>query len=99
RSPTRTGSESTCRGFTTPMVGPGSAAPRGSGAPGNRVGPAMSVPTWLHPLYEAERMRATDRWAIEDQMVPSLDLMERAGAGATRVVAAHVPAGRVAVVC
>ena len=31
-------------------------------------------------------MRATDRWAIEERGVPSLDLMERAGEGLARVV-------------
>ena len=32
-------------------------------------------------------MRAVDAWAIEEQGVPSLDLMERAGAGLARVTA------------
>ena len=32
-------------------------------------------------------MRAADAWAIEEQGVPSLDLMERAGAGLARVAA------------
>jgi ADP-dependent NAD(P)H-hydrate dehydratase / NAD(P)H-hydrate epimerase len=44
-------------------------------------------------------MRATDRWAIEEQGVPSLDLMERAGTGLARLVAERVPDGPVAVVC
>jgi len=44
-------------------------------------------------------MRATDAWAIETKGVPSLELMERAGEGLARVVAEHVPAGRIAVVC
>jgi len=44
-------------------------------------------------------MRATDRWAIEERGVPSLDLMERAGEGLARLVAARAPAGRVDVVC
>src|SRR5258707_441023 len=35
---------------------------------------------WLFPLYDAEGMRAVDRWAIEEQGVPSLELMEAAGA-------------------
>ena len=59
----------------------------------------MSFPRWMEPLPDAELMRATDRWAIEEQGVPSLDLMERAGAGLARVVAGVVPAGRVVVVC
>jgi ADP-dependent NAD(P)H-hydrate dehydratase / NAD(P)H-hydrate epimerase len=55
--------------------------------------------SWLEPLLEAERMRATDRWAIEVQGVPSLTLMERAGEGLAAVVAQRAPAGRIAVVC
>ncbi|MDP9384239.1 MAG: NAD(P)H-hydrate epimerase, partial [Actinomycetota bacterium] len=59
----------------------------------------MSWAAWLTPLPDAELMRATDRWAIEERGVPSLELMERAGEGLARVVAAGAPAGRVAVVC
>jgi NAD(P)H-hydrate epimerase len=44
-------------------------------------------------------MRATDRWAIEDQGVPSLDLMERAGAGLARLIEDVAPQGLVAIVC
>jgi NAD(P)H-hydrate epimerase len=44
-------------------------------------------------------MRAIDRWAIEQQGVPSLDLMERAGAGVARAVERVVPDGPVVVVC
>jgi ADP-dependent NAD(P)H-hydrate dehydratase / NAD(P)H-hydrate epimerase len=58
-----------------------------------------SLPDWLEPLPDAERMRATDAWAIEEQGVPSLDLMERAGAGLARLVADRAPEGAVAVVC
>ncbi|HLM09787.1 MAG TPA: NAD(P)H-hydrate dehydratase [Thermoleophilaceae bacterium] len=46
------------------------------------------LPDWLDPLYEAAEMRAVDAWAIEEQAVPSLDLMERAGLGLARVAAA-----------
>src|SRR5258707_154245 len=35
--------------------------------------------SWLDPVYDAQGMRAADSWAIEDQGVPSLDLMETAG--------------------
>jgi hydroxyethylthiazole kinase-like uncharacterized protein yjeF len=59
----------------------------------------MSGPRWLEPLPDAELMRATDTWAIETKQIPSLELMERAGEGLARVVAARVPAGRIAVVC
>src|SRR5215213_8373805 len=59
----------------------------------------MSLPDWLEPLPDAERMRATDRWAIEEMGVASLDLMERAGAGLTALVERVAPDGPVAVVC
>ena len=59
----------------------------------------MSDPAWLEPLPDAELMRATDRWAIEEQGIPGLELMERAGEGLARVVAHAVPAGPIAVVC
>jgi NAD(P)H-hydrate epimerase len=45
----------------------------------------MGLPHWLDPLYTAEEMRAVDKWAIEEQGVPSLDLMERAGIGLARL--------------
>jgi hydroxyethylthiazole kinase-like uncharacterized protein yjeF len=35
---------------------------------------------WLQPVYDATGMRAADAWAIEEQRVPSLELMEAAGA-------------------
>jgi len=47
-----------------------------------------SLPDWLDPLYEADEMRAVDAWAIEEMATPSLDLMERAGAGLARAAAA-----------
>ena len=58
-----------------------------------------NLPRWLDPLYTADEMRALDAWAIEDQGVPSLELMERAGAEVARVVTALAPAGPVRVVC
>ena len=60
---------------------------------------AMSTPRWLEPLPDATLMRATDAWAIDERGIPSLELMERAGEGLARVIAEHVPAGRIAVVC
>jgi NAD(P)H-hydrate epimerase len=54
---------------------------------------------WLSPLLDAATMRAVDRWAIDDQGVPGLELMERAGAGVARAVEQLAPDGRVAVVC
>jgi NAD(P)H-hydrate epimerase len=59
----------------------------------------MSRSPWLEPLPDAAQMRAIDAWAIETKGVPSLELMERAGEGLARVIAEHVPAGRIAVVC
>jgi NAD(P)H-hydrate epimerase len=59
----------------------------------------VTLPTWLEPLPDADVMRATDRWAIEEQGVPSLDLMERAGAGLARLVSERVPDGPLAIVC
>ena len=53
----------------------------------------MTLPDWLDPLYEAGEMRAVDSWAIEEQGVPSLDLMERAGIGLARVTAAAARGG------
>jgi NAD(P)H-hydrate epimerase len=44
-------------------------------------------------------MRATDAWAIEDQGVPSLELMEHAGAEVVRVITELVPADPVRIVC
>jgi ADP-dependent NAD(P)H-hydrate dehydratase / NAD(P)H-hydrate epimerase len=48
----------------------------------------MTLPGWLDPVYEAVEMRAVDRWAIEEQGIPGIDLMERAGIGLARVAAA-----------
>jgi ADP-dependent NAD(P)H-hydrate dehydratase / NAD(P)H-hydrate epimerase len=58
----------------------------------------MSLPAWLDPLWEADEMRAVDAWAIQEQGVPSLDLMERAGAGLARVTAAVARGGPIRVV-
>jgi ADP-dependent NAD(P)H-hydrate dehydratase / NAD(P)H-hydrate epimerase len=56
------------------------------------------LPDWLDPLFEAGEMRAADAWAIEEQGVPSLDLMDRAGSGLARVTAAAARHGPVRVV-
>ena len=58
-----------------------------------------SLPAWLVPLPDAETMRAIDRWAIEEQGVSSLELMERAGAGVARALERLAPDGPVTVVC
>jgi len=57
------------------------------------------LPDWLSGLPDAERMRATDRWAIEDQGIPGIELMERAGAGLAAMAAELAPDGAIAVVC
>jgi NAD(P)H-hydrate epimerase len=59
----------------------------------------MTTDGWLEPLPTAQQMRDTDRWAIEERRVPSLDLMERAGIGLAELVAATVPEGLVVVAC
>src|SRR3984957_455850 len=57
------------------------------------------LPDWCEPLLDAPQMRAVDRWAIEQQGIPSLDLMERAGQGVARAVEELAPDGPVVVVC
>jgi ADP-dependent NAD(P)H-hydrate dehydratase / NAD(P)H-hydrate epimerase len=59
----------------------------------------VSLPAWLEPLPDAEEMRATDRWAIEERGIPGAALMERAGTGLARVIAARAPSGRIAIAC
>ncbi len=54
---------------------------------------------WLEPLYDADGMRAVDRWAIEEMGVRSLDLMEAAGRAVAEAVGELAPNGPVRVVC
>jgi ADP-dependent NAD(P)H-hydrate dehydratase / NAD(P)H-hydrate epimerase len=54
---------------------------------------------WLQPLYDAEGMRAVDRWAIEERGVPSLELMETAGRAVAEVAGELAGDGPVRVVC
>lgn len=54
---------------------------------------------WLAPLYDAEGIRAMDRWAIAEQGVPSRQLMEAAGAGLAEAVAGLAPQGPVRIAC
>jgi ADP-dependent NAD(P)H-hydrate dehydratase / NAD(P)H-hydrate epimerase len=62
------------------------------------MAPPDPLPDWLDPLFDAAEMRAADAWAIGEQGVPSLDLMERAGAGLARVAAAEARPGPIRVV-
>ncbi len=57
------------------------------------------LPPWLEPLFTADEMRALDAWAIHDEGVPSLELMDRAGAEVARVVTARAPDRPVRIVC
>ncbi|HWA55323.1 MAG TPA: NAD(P)H-hydrate dehydratase [Solirubrobacterales bacterium] len=54
---------------------------------------------WLSPLFDAEGIRAVDRWAIEEQGVPGEQLMEAAGTALAEAVAALAPQGPVCIVC
>ena len=55
--------------------------------------------SWLEPLHDAESMRATDAWAIEDRGVPSLDLMETAGRAVAEAAVETAADGPARVVC
>jgi ADP-dependent NAD(P)H-hydrate dehydratase / NAD(P)H-hydrate epimerase len=59
----------------------------------------MTLPDWLDPLPDAGEQRALDEWAIGEQGIPGLELMEAAGTGLADLVGELAPAGRVAVVC
>jgi hydroxyethylthiazole kinase-like uncharacterized protein yjeF len=59
----------------------------------------MKLPDWCEPLLDASQMQAVDKWAIEQRGIPSLDLMERAGAGVARAVEVLAHDGRLVVVC
>ena len=54
---------------------------------------------WLDPVYDAEGMGEADRWAIDQEGIPSLELMEVAGRGLARAAAEMAGAGPVTVVC
>jgi hydroxyethylthiazole kinase-like uncharacterized protein yjeF len=54
---------------------------------------------WLDPCLDADEMRATDGWAINQQNVPSLQLMETAGRAVAEAAAEGAGSSRIAVVC
>jgi NAD(P)H-hydrate epimerase len=54
---------------------------------------------WLEPLYDAEGIRAVDGWAIDDQGIPSEQLMGAAAKALAEAVAGLAPAGPVRVLC
>jgi len=54
---------------------------------------------WLIPLFDAEGIRAVDRWAIEERGIPSPELMEAAGTGLAEAVAELAPQGPVRILC
>jgi len=59
----------------------------------------VTLPSWLQGLPDPERMRATDRWAIEELGIPGSELMERAGRGLADLVVAVAPDGPIAIAC
>jgi NAD(P)H-hydrate epimerase len=54
---------------------------------------------WLRPLFDAEEMRAVDRWAIEEEGIPEAELMEAAGGALADAVAELSPQGPVQILC
>ncbi len=57
------------------------------------------LPSWLEPIYRSDEMRAVDEWAIETAGVPSMELMELAGAAVARAALEPAPDGPIVVVC
>jgi len=55
--------------------------------------------SWLSPLFDADGIRAVDRWAIEEQGIAGTELMEAAGTALAEAVAGLSPQGPVRIVC
>jgi len=55
--------------------------------------------SWLDPVYDAEGMRAADSWAISEQGIPSLELMETAGEAVAEAARDASREGPIRVVC
>jgi NAD(P)H-hydrate epimerase len=55
--------------------------------------------SWLSPLFDADGIRAVDRWAIEERGIAEADLMEAAGTALAEAVAGLAPRGPVRIVC
>jgi NAD(P)H-hydrate epimerase len=55
--------------------------------------------SWLSPLFDADGIRAIDRWAIGEQGIAEAELMEAAGTALAEAVARLAPQGPVRIVC
>jgi len=55
--------------------------------------------SWLSPLFDADGIRAVDRWAIEERGIAGTELMEAAGTALAEAVAELAPQGPVRIVC
>ena len=64
-----------------------------------RITLRAEMEAWLEPIYDAAGMRAADAWAIEEQRVPSLELMETAGAAVAEAARSAARPGPARVVC
>ncbi|MFA4927367.1 MAG: NAD(P)H-hydrate dehydratase [Patulibacter sp.] len=58
-----------------------------------------ALPRGVQPLFDAETMRATDRWAIERYGIPGPELMAAAGRALADEVMGLAPEGPVVIVC
>jgi ADP-dependent NAD(P)H-hydrate dehydratase / NAD(P)H-hydrate epimerase len=55
--------------------------------------------SWLSPLFDAGGIRAVDRWAIEEQGIAGVELMEAAGTALAEAIAGLAPQGPVRILC